>query len=211
MPRCRSSRSACRPARRSSRRCSRSRSLRRGRTSRRIQLRSCQHRRKRTQCQQCALVAGRGGCASVQRWCALGLRRRSPKEDGHRAARRGGTPAGTGTGRPMSGARVRTHQERGGTGRATRHARREVVFGPRRGQRTCLRWGVERHGQQAAQRVQHILAAFASWPQLTTVAGCENWRQSTMAVKFHHPSNGDGCRRKTAKGPRNPEETGISS
>ena len=36
MPRCRSSRSACRPARRSSRRCSRSRSLRRGRTSRRI-------------------------------------------------------------------------------------------------------------------------------------------------------------------------------
>ena len=95
-----------------------------------------------------------------------------PEEDGHQAARRDGTPSGTGTRRQFSGMRVRTQQERAGTGRATRHARREVVFGPRRGQRTFVGWGVERHGQQAAQRVQRT-----SWqPSLVTTADDDRYR-----------------------------------
>ena len=95
------------------------------------------------------------------------------REDGHRAARRDGTPAGTGTRRPMSAARVRTHQERGETGRATRHARREVVFGPRRGQRTFVGWGLERQGQQAGTERAATSLAFVGG---TTVAGCEKAR-----------------------------------
>ena len=74
----------------------------------------------------------------------------------------------------MSGARDRTQQERVGIGRATRHAMREVVFGPKRGQRACV---LGRREAQAAGRAERAartsLAAFAAWPQLTTVAGCE--------------------------------------
>ena len=100
------------------------------------------------------------------------------------------------------GARVCAPQERAGTGRATRHAMREVVFGPMRGQRAFLGWGVKRHRQQQRREGSaHLSGSLCWWPQLTTVAGCENWRQSDEAVKFHYPSNGDGCRRKSAKGP----------
>ena len=126
------------------------------------QLSSCQQAPTNTMSAMC-VGRGRGGCASVQRWRALGLRRRSPEEDGHRAARRDGTPAGTGTRRQMSVARVRTHQERAGTGRATRHAMREVVFVPRRGQRACIGWVVKRHRQQQRREGSAHLGSLCWW------------------------------------------------
>ena len=59
-------------------------------------------------------------------------------------------------------ARPCTHQERVGIGRATRHARREVVFGPRRGQRASfVGWRKEAQAAGSAERASHILAAFA--------------------------------------------------
>jgi hypothetical protein len=112
----------------------------------------------------------------------------------------------------MSGARVRTQRARWDIGRATRHARREVVFGPMRGQRTFVGWGVERHRQQAAQRGQRT-----SWQpslvatQLTTVAGCEFGGNPQWQLNFINPAMVMVAGEKSAKGPRNPEETGNSS
>ena len=102
----------------------------------------------------------------------------------------------------MSGcARPRTTGARWDRARDPARDARGSVWTDEGAARIC---GVGRKQAQAAaaQRGQRTsLSSLCWWPQLTTVAGCENWRQPDEAVKFHYPSNGDGCRRKSAKGP----------
>ena len=109
----------------------------------------------------------------------------------------------------MSGARDRTQQERVGIGRATRHAMREVVFGPRRGQRACVLGRREAQAAGRAERAARIsLAAFAAWPQLTTVAGCEIGGNLERQLNVIILATVMVASEESAKGLRNPPETG---
>ena len=53
----------------------------------------------------------------------------------------------------------------------------------------------------SAERAAHILAAFAGWPQLRPLQAVKIGGNLPRQLIFRHPSNGDGCRRKSAKGP----------
>ena len=133
-------------------------------------------------------------------WRVRWLQTRSPEEDGHRAARRGGPPA-TGMGRPRV-SRARACSAGGARQWRASDRAREAQGSARTEEGAARTWGSVQSGQQAAGSAEERAAAI---PVATAHDGCRpavNWRLRASAVGISSPiAFGEGCSQKSAKYP----------